>query len=228
MNILLYLLFTAQLALHGHAQASGPPITPPTLTLPTIDPGTSTTSTSASTSTSTTTRSGSGSSSGTSTRSGNGTSTSTSPASTTSSAEFPSLSQYPACVSNCLAMAVAAASCQSVVDVNCFCVKPVFPQELYTCINKDCPTELTSAEDLAQKFCRIASASPTLTFPTSTPTPSSTSTSSTSSSTTSTAPPQQTNTSNNAATTLRAPNSSQWSYITTTIVTLALTSFVTA
>ncbi|KAF5317309.1 hypothetical protein D9611_003596 [Ephemerocybe angulata] len=224
MNILLYLLFTAQLALHGHAQASGPPITPPTLTLPTIDPGTST-STSASTSTST--RPGSGSSSSTSTRSGNGTSTSTSP-STTSSAEFPSLSQYPACVSNCLAMAVAAASCQSVVDVNCFCVKPVFPQELYTCINKDCPTELTSAEDLAQRFCRIASASPTLTFPTSTPTPSSTSTSSTSTSTTSTAPPQQTNTSNNAATTLRAPNSSQWSYITTTIVTLALAGFVTA
>ncbi|KAF6746753.1 hypothetical protein DFP72DRAFT_922168 [Ephemerocybe angulata] len=226
MHILLYLLFTAQLALHGHAQASGPPITPPTLTLPTIDPGTGSPTSTTSPSTSTSTRPGSGSSS-TSTRSGNGTSTSPNP-STTSSAEFPSLSQYPACVSNCLAMAVAAASCQSVVDVNCFCVKPVFPQALYTCINKDCPTELTSAEDLAQNFCRIASASPTLTFPTSTPTPtsSSTSTSSTSSSTTSTSTPQQTNTSNNAAT---APSTSLWSYITTTmIVTLALTSFVTA
>ncbi|PPQ86402.1 hypothetical protein CVT25_003582 [Psilocybe cyanescens] len=100
----------------------------------------------------------------------------------------------PIIVTNCLAIAIARVNCTSIVDVNCFCVKTEFPAELVGCIQSDCPEQLGTAENLAQQFCNIASASPSLSF---SPTSSfSSSTSSVSSSSTSTAPSTSTSSSN--------------------------------
>ncbi|KAJ3518453.1 hypothetical protein NMY22_g13669 [Coprinellus aureogranulatus] len=132
----------------------------------------------------------------------------TATASTTStSTAFPSLSTYPACVSNCLNMAVAGANCSSVVEVDCFCTKPEFVQELFRCITTDCRDDLSSSEQLAQEFCNIASSSPSLTFPAFTPTTSSTSTQPPSSTTT---PPKQSDVAGNSA----GHASSSWQLMT--------------
>ncbi|TFK60514.1 hypothetical protein BDN72DRAFT_850471 [Pluteus cervinus] len=111
---------------------------------------------------------------------------------------FPSLGGYPTCVTDCLAQASAAASCNSVVDVNCFCPNPHFTDTLDTCIFTQCPDQLKSAQNLAQQFCNLTSPSPTtsLSFP---PVPSfSSSSSASSSSSSSSSAPSASNTSNAA------------------------------
>ncbi|TEB38026.1 hypothetical protein FA13DRAFT_1770456 [Coprinellus micaceus] len=158
MNLILSFLYALQLALYGLCQSSGPPITPPGFTVTTSGDSEGVTSTSSTTVTGTrptTTRS---------TTSGSGSTS----VSTTTTADFPSLSSYPACVSNCLAIGVAKSNCTSVVDVGLFLHKtyvrnylhlvfrPDFVQELFRCVTTDCPDELTSSEDLAQRFCNIA------------------------------------------------------------------------
>ncbi|KAF9525398.1 hypothetical protein CPB83DRAFT_548147 [Crepidotus variabilis] len=107
--------------------------------------------------------------------------------STSSTTAFPSLSTYSACVSNCLQTGVARVNCSSLTDVNCFCKSPTFPNEVDGCILSDCPSELQSAQSLAQQFCDLASSSPSLSFIPATST-SSSNTASTSSTSSSSAP----------------------------------------
>ncbi|TFK34048.1 hypothetical protein BDQ12DRAFT_690307 [Crucibulum laeve] len=100
----------------------------------------------------------------------------------TSSAQFPILSGFSSCVTTCLSLGVAAANCSSVTEVDCYCGKRNFTSEIVSCISQQCPTEITTAEDLSQRFCNVASSSRSLSFP---PTPSSTPAPSSSSSSTS-------------------------------------------
>jgi len=118
-----------------------------------------------------------GTHSATTTRSLNpsGSGNSSTSASSTSTAQYPSLSGVPPCVSQCLETAISTSNCTSVIDVNCFCISGKFPKAIVSCVSTTCPTELNSTESLAQQFCNIASASPSLTFPL--PTTSSTATS---------------------------------------------------
>ncbi|KAF9005241.1 hypothetical protein BDQ17DRAFT_386217 [Cyathus striatus] len=85
----------------------------------------------------------------------------------TSSAQFPTLSGYSACVTNCLQLGVANAGCSSVTDVNCFCGRQNFTAEVFPCIYSSCPSDLATAERLAQSFCALASSSISLSFPSS-------------------------------------------------------------
>ncbi|KAF8161557.1 hypothetical protein B0H34DRAFT_796326 [Crassisporium funariophilum] len=117
---------------------------PPTLAPPSTFPTLSSTSSGSST-----------------TQSSNSTGT---PPTPTNSAQFPSLSGVTSCVSNCLAVGAARVNCTSVVDVNCYCVNPQYPAELVACVLATCPSEVITAENLAQQFCNLAVAKPTLTF----------------------------------------------------------------
>ncbi|KAF8270212.1 hypothetical protein EI94DRAFT_1723397 [Lactarius quietus] len=74
---------------------------------------------------------------------------------TTSSAPFPSLTGYPACVVNCLTFAVARTNCTSITDVACYCPNPIFPNALYSCVAGNCSTNVPSAENLARQFCAV-------------------------------------------------------------------------
>ncbi|TFL07032.1 hypothetical protein BDV98DRAFT_587558 [Pterulicium gracile] len=105
-------------------------------------------------------------------------SSSLSVASQTASAEFPSLSGYPSCVSNCLALSIAAAECLSPIEVDCYCgstnATELFTSQMVACIEEVCPNEHDSAQSLAQEFCDLAANSTSLSFPesaTSTPLP---------------------------------------------------------
>ncbi|KAF8805189.1 hypothetical protein BYT27DRAFT_7104826 [Phlegmacium glaucopus] len=102
----------------------------------------------------------------------------TTSATATSTAQFPSLSGVSSCVSDCLAQGSARLNCTSVVDVNCFCVNSNYPAEIVTCVLANCPTEVTTIEALGQQFCNIASAHPSLSFPSLPVTPSAPSSSS--------------------------------------------------
>jgi hypothetical protein len=113
----------------------------------------------------------------------------------TSSAQFPSLSGYPACVTGCFTLSTAAANCTTLVDVDCYCTERnntrLFTAEMVACISDQCPDQLRSAEALAQQFCALAVSSTSLSFPqsaTTTPIPIPGSSSSSSSSTTSGGP----------------------------------------
>ncbi|KAL0955510.1 hypothetical protein HGRIS_001749 [Hohenbuehelia grisea] len=122
-------------------------------------------------------------------------------ASSTSSAALPSLSGFSSCgtvlptllvnfitklrflVTNCFTLGIAAANCSNVVPVDCYCTKANFTSTLVSCVSAECPTELVTEQNLAGQFCRLASSSISLSFPT----PSSSSTSSTASNSSSTA-----------------------------------------
>ncbi|KAF8190901.1 hypothetical protein BJ912DRAFT_316317 [Pholiota molesta] len=160
-------------------------LVPPTVTLTNqTSTGTLPTTSGAST---TTTRTTSGASSNSQT---------TTSATSTSTAQYPSLSNVPTCVSDCLASGISRVGCSSVVDVNCFCVKPNFTAELVACILANCPDQVSSSETLAQQFCNVASLSPSLSFP---PVPTTTSSPATTSDSTTTAPPTTSATSTNSS-----------------------------
>jgi len=91
-------------------------------------------------------------------------------ASSTNTAQYPSLTGIPDCANQCFDTAVAAANCSSVVDVNCYCVSPKFPQGIVSCISTTCPTLLNVTEQLAQQFCNLTTPSSSLSFPTPTTT----------------------------------------------------------
>ncbi|KAF8648779.1 hypothetical protein AX16_006174 [Volvariella volvacea WC 439] len=92
-------------------------------------------------------------------------STSTSASSTTP--PFPTLSGLPPCVTDCLANGVAAASCSSLVDIDCFCQSDEFTNRYMRCIALECPSEEDTAQALAQQFCDLQQPSPStsLSFP---------------------------------------------------------------
>ncbi|KAF4598903.1 hypothetical protein EYR38_007315 [Pleurotus pulmonarius] len=69
-------------------------------------------------------------------------------------------------VSQCLQVAVGAANCSSLTDVNCFCNRSNYTSVVVNCISGTCPTELNTAETLAQQFCNLANSSSSLSFPT--------------------------------------------------------------
>jgi len=119
-------------------------------------------------------------------------------ASSTSSAEYPSLSGVSSCVTQCFETAIGDSNCTSVTDVNCFCVSGKFPPDIVSCISVTCPSELSSAEQLSQQFCNIASSHPSLTFPT--PTTSTTSSSATLTGVTSSTSPASTGPASKTAT----------------------------
>ncbi|EIW80192.1 hypothetical protein CONPUDRAFT_165787 [Coniophora puteana RWD-64-598 SS2] len=72
---------------------------------------------------------------------------------TTSSANWPTLSGYPTCVTNCLQEAVSAANCSSIIDVDCYCSNAVFESTIVDCTAQGCYSSVSSAESLAQQFC---------------------------------------------------------------------------
>ena len=98
-------------------------------------------------------------------------------------------------VTTCFESAISTANCTSVVDVNCFCVRYIhlsylihslplrfanahsrsgkFPPGLVSCVSQSCSDQLSSAEQLSQQFCNLASTSTSLSFPTPSSTPSS-------------------------------------------------------
>ncbi|KAI0363396.1 hypothetical protein BV20DRAFT_1058099 [Pilatotrama ljubarskyi] len=97
--------------------------------------------------------------------SGNG-STSLS-ATATSSAQFPSLSGLSDCATQCFGLAISQDGCDSIIDVNCYCVNPGrFTSGLVACISTQCPGDLSSAESISEQFCAVASRSTFLSFPT--------------------------------------------------------------
>ncbi|KAF8071899.1 hypothetical protein FPV67DRAFT_1779037 [Lyophyllum atratum] len=82
----------------------------------------------------------------------------------TTSAQFPSLSGFSTCVTNCLQLAVSV-NCSSVADVNCYCTSKRFTQDIVVCAATSCPGEITTVESLAQRFCSLASQPASLSFP---------------------------------------------------------------
>ncbi|KAI0644783.1 hypothetical protein C8Q79DRAFT_731897 [Trametes meyenii] len=112
--------------------------------------------------------SGSGSASGSA--SGSGSSNASASGTATSSAQFPSLSGLSDCANTCYGLAVSSSKCNSIVDVNCYCANPTkFASDLVACIYTKCPGDLSSAEDIAERFCAVASTSTLLSFPTTPP-----------------------------------------------------------
>ncbi|KAK0243569.1 hypothetical protein EDD85DRAFT_947776 [Armillaria nabsnona] len=85
-------------------------------------------------------------------------------ASSTLSAELPSLSSYSTCVTNCLQLSIADENFSSVADVNCFCPRTEFTTGLTVRVIPLFPNELPTAETLAQSFCTLASTSTSLAF----------------------------------------------------------------
>jgi len=108
------------------------------------------------------------SSSVTSTSSSSGLNSSSSDASPTNTADFPSLSGYSPCVTNCLSVAVSNRGCISVTEVGCYCNQTsavLFEQDIISCAQSGCPTELGTAENLAQRFCMVGNSSTSISFP---------------------------------------------------------------
>ncbi|KIO34013.1 hypothetical protein M407DRAFT_240863 [Tulasnella calospora MUT 4182] len=93
-------------------------------------------------------------------------------ASSTITAEYPSLSGYPICVTQCIQSGVAQTNCTSIIETSCYCGQQLFANATAYCVAMTCPDELSDAENLAQRFCNVHS-SVSLSFP---PTPSTTST----------------------------------------------------
>ncbi|KAL5512519.1 hypothetical protein ACEPAG_3172 [Sanghuangporus baumii] len=84
---------------------------------------------------------------------------------TSTSTAFPSLSSYSSCVDNCLQVAVSATNCSSVTNTTCYCASSVFPFALVQCASDQCTSELSTAERLAQAFCKLSSPTVSLAFP---------------------------------------------------------------
>ncbi|KAF7783294.1 hypothetical protein Agabi119p4_2670 [Agaricus bisporus var. burnettii] len=76
----------------------------------------------------------------------------------TSSAQFPSLSGISACVNTCLATSVADVNCDDLVGVDCWCPNARFPLTYFNCVANGCTSELSTAENLVQQFCRQSNA----------------------------------------------------------------------
>ncbi|KAG8686158.1 hypothetical protein FRC08_012716 [Ceratobasidium sp. 394] len=158
---------------------------PPTLTAPTGSvtvPGTPSSSSSRTrTSSGTRSRTTTGTLSGTLTASANGTATASTSSATPTTTTYPSLGDASPCVVNCLQVSIAQADCSTITQVDCYCNNERFRNSLVQCVASNCPSDLTSAEQLGQQFCDIVSVSitypppPTSTTPASSSTPSSTS-----------------------------------------------------
>ncbi|KAG8757119.1 hypothetical protein FRC12_010386 [Ceratobasidium sp. 428] len=156
----------ALLALAGYTAAQTP--IPPPETAPTGSvtvPGSSTPSSSSRTRTASGTRSGtaSGTLSGTITSSANGTATETASSAVPTTTTYPSLGDASPCVVNCMQVSVAQAGCSTITQVDCFCPSPQFRNTLVQCVASNCPSDLTSGEDLGQQFCNIVNV--TVTYP---------------------------------------------------------------
>ncbi|KAF9222312.1 hypothetical protein BS17DRAFT_667779, partial [Gyrodon lividus] len=82
-----------------------------------------------------------------------------------STAGFPTLTGYPICVSQCLAMAASTANCSSVIAVDCYCGNPEFPGALVNCTARACLGNLDLSQNLAQQYCNLASFAASLAFP---------------------------------------------------------------
>ncbi|KAJ7238691.1 hypothetical protein C8J57DRAFT_1373615 [Mycena rebaudengoi] len=88
-------------------------------------------------------------------------------ASATLSADLPSLSGVPVCVTDCMAQAAEAAGCISVAAVDCFCVSPnstAYTTTFAACLGA-CPPDAPAAEALVERFCAQAVRSTSLSFP---------------------------------------------------------------
>ncbi|KAH7929547.1 hypothetical protein BV22DRAFT_1116802 [Leucogyrophana mollusca] len=86
-------------------------------------------------------------------------------ATSTTTANFPSLSGYPICVSQCLAIAASSANCTSVIAVDCFCVNATFADTIVSCTARECYANIQEAENLAKQFCNLATMPNSLSFP---------------------------------------------------------------
>ncbi|KAI9452813.1 hypothetical protein F5148DRAFT_1235305 [Russula earlei] len=154
LSVFLFSLFSLSLSATPSAKLSGGPNTP-SLSVSPLPTGSDTSSSSAPTSTSfvdVTTTNAQGSTIVTSIP------ITVAPRSSmtlTSSAPFPSLTGYPACVTNCLTDAVAKVNCTSVTAVACYCPNVNFPIALYSCVASTCGADIPSAESLAQQFCAL-------------------------------------------------------------------------
>ncbi|KAH7883450.1 hypothetical protein F5I97DRAFT_1905312 [Phlebopus sp. FC_14] len=82
-----------------------------------------------------------------------------------STAGFPSLTGYPICVSQCLAIAASAANCTSVIAVNCYCSNPLFSGSIVNCTARECIGNLDLSQSLAQQYCNLAQYPAQLSFP---------------------------------------------------------------
>jgi len=86
----------------------------------------------------------------------------------TGTADFPTLSGYSDCVTNCFALAVASRNCTSLTANQCYCnITNVdgFKQNLTSCLTSDCPQELLTGEQLAQRFCFVGPSATSISFP---------------------------------------------------------------
>ncbi|KIJ63483.1 hypothetical protein HYDPIDRAFT_29290 [Hydnomerulius pinastri MD-312] len=92
------------------------------------------------------------------------------PVTLSSTAGFPSLTGYPMCVSQCLAIAASAANCSSVIAVNCYCASPEFAGAIVNCTARECIGNLDLSQNLAQQYCNLAMFPASLSFPTPPPT----------------------------------------------------------
>jgi len=91
-------------------------------------------------------------------------SSASSSASSTSTA-LPSLSTYSSCVSTCFETAIGLVNCTSVVPESCYCNNTSFQPALVSCIQtSSCADQLSTAEDLTNKFCALASPSTSISF----------------------------------------------------------------
>lgn len=125
----------------------------------------------------------------------------------TGTADFPTLSGYSDCVTSCFALAVASTNCPSLTAPECYCNSTnvdEFKQNITSCLTDNCPQDLLTGEQLAQRFCYVGPSATSISFP---PPPSSLSSnlsssmpsSSPSPSPTSTPAPSQTSGSNGAS-----------------------------
>jgi len=87
------------------------------------------------------------------------------PASSTITAEYPSLSGVSSCVTNCLQAAVSQVNCTSIINTSCYCTQQSFANQTTFCIANTCPDLLSQAESLAERFCNVSNPSTTLSFP---------------------------------------------------------------
>ncbi|KAF9648427.1 hypothetical protein BDM02DRAFT_3115470 [Thelephora ganbajun] len=86
----------------------------------------------------------------------------------TGTADFPTLSGYSDCVTNCFAVAVASRNCPSLTAPQCYCNSTNvdgFKREIILCLTGNCPQELLTGEQLAQRFCRVGPSGTSISFP---------------------------------------------------------------
>ncbi|KAB5592783.1 hypothetical protein CTheo_3767 [Ceratobasidium theobromae] len=106
---------------------------------------------------------GTGTLSGTITASVNASSTLTTSSPIPTTTTYPTLENASTCVVNCLQVSISQTNCSAITQVDCYCTSERYRASLVQCVASNCPSELSSAEQLSQKFCDIVSVS--LTFP---------------------------------------------------------------